>query len=115
MMTQIFAVACVVGIAIGQLLFKSAAMSFQRSGSLFDPRSILIAFGAFVLVGLTTLVWIWLLQKADLGRIYPIQALAFLLVPVGSYIFFGERFHPQYFFGLALIIFGIVLTTRASL
>jgi len=53
------------------------------------------------------------LQKSDLGRIYPLMALAFVLVPIGSYLFFQERFNPQYFVGVTLIIGGIIVAVRS--
>jgi drug/metabolite transporter (DMT)-like permease len=107
------AIMCVIGIAVGQILFKFSAASLQRSGSFFDSRTMLILVSAFALYGLTTIAWIWVLQKAELGRIYPLMALAFVLVPVGSYFVFGERFQPQYFVGVAMIVTGIVVTVRA--
>jgi drug/metabolite transporter (DMT)-like permease len=60
------------------------------------------------------MAWIWVLQKADLGRIYPLMALAFVIVPIGSHLVFGERFPPQYFVGVALIMIGIVVTVRST-
>ena len=48
-----------------------------------------------------------------LGRVYPLMAWAFVLVPFGSHIVFGERFQPQYFIGVALIMAGIVIAVRA--
>jgi len=52
------------------------------------------------------------LRSEDLGRIYPIMALAFVLVPIASHLFFGERFLPGYMFGTAMIIVGVIVTTR---
>ncbi|WP_459200419.1 EamA family transporter, partial [Pseudomonas tremae] len=67
----------------------------------------------FALYGITTLAWVWVLQKIELGKVYPLMALAFVLVPIGSHFFFGERFQPQYFLGVAIIIIGILIAVRA--
>jgi drug/metabolite transporter (DMT)-like permease len=56
---------------------------------------------------------VWLLQKIELGRIYPVMALAFILVPAGSHLVFGERFQNQYFVGVILIMLGIIVAVRA--
>lgn len=112
-MTYLVALICVIGIAAGQLLFKLSAISLQRTESFFDVRTALTIFSAFALYGVTTIAWIWVLQKIELGRIYPLMALAFVLVPVGSYMFLGERFQPQYFIGVVIIIVGIIVTVRA--
>ncbi len=113
MMTYLVAVACVICIAAGQILFKMSAASLQKTGSLFDPSTALVLFCALSLYGATTLAWIWVLQKIELGRVYPLMAMAFVLVPLGSHWFFGERFQPQYFVGVGLIMAGIVIAVRA--
>ena len=104
---------CVLGISIGQILFKLSASALHKSGNLFDPRTLLILLAAFALYGITTLAWVWVLQKIELGKVYPFMALAFVLVPIGSYYFFGERFNTQYFIGVAMIMLGIVVAVRS--
>ena len=112
-MTYLIAIICVVGIAAGQILFKLSAASLQRTGSFFDPSTLVTLVSAFALYGVTTIAWIWVLQKIELGRVYPLMALAFVMVPMGSYFMFDERFSPQYFIGVALIITGIIVTVKA--
>ncbi len=112
-MTYVVALLCVLGIAIGQILFKLSAIALKESGSLLEFKTAALLLSAFVWYGLTTIAWVWVLQKSDLGKIYPLMALAFLLVPLGSWIVLGERFSPQYFIGVALIVSGIVITVRS--
>lgn len=104
---------CVIGIAAGQILFKLSAAALQSSGSFFEPNTAIILLSAFALYGVTTIGWVWVLQKIDLGRAYPLLALTFVLVPVGSYFLLGERFQPIYFLGVALIIAGILITVQS--
>lgn len=112
-MTYFIIIVCVIGIAAGQILFKLSAAALNRSGSFFEPTTALILLSAFALYGVTTIGWVWVLQKVDLGRAYPILALTFVLVPIGSYLILGERFQPIYFLGVALIIAGILITVRS--
>jgi len=112
-MIYFIAIICVIGIATGQILFKLSALSLQRSGSFFDPNTMVTLFFAFALYGITTIAWIWVLQKIELGRVYPLMALAFVFVPIGSHVFFGERFQPQYFVGVAMILTGIIVAVKA--
>ncbi|WP_448093714.1 EamA family transporter [Pseudomonas lini] len=112
-MTYLIALICVLGIAAGQILFKLSASSLQKSGNFFDPTTLTTLFFAFALYGITTIAWVWVLQKIELGKVYPLMALAFVLVPIGSHLFFGERFQPQYFVGVAIIISGIVIAVKA--
>jgi drug/metabolite transporter (DMT)-like permease len=112
-MTYLIAIICVLGIAAGQILFKLCASTLQRTGSFFAIETLTTLFFALALYGITTIAWIWVLQKIDLGRVYPLMALAFVIVPIASHFIFGEQFKTQYFVGVALIIFGIIVTVRA--
>ena len=113
MLAQIVAVLCVLGLAIGQILFKASASSLAQTGSFFALKTLATLLSAMLLYGVTSIAWVWVLQKVELGRVYPLMALAFVLVPLGSHLVFGERFHPQYFVGVALIMIGIVVAVRA--
>jgi drug/metabolite transporter (DMT)-like permease len=113
MLVKTIAVLCVLGIAIGQILFKLSANSLNQTGSFFAAKTATTLFVALVLYGITTIAWVWVLQKIELGRVYPLMALAFILVPLGSHLILGERFQPQYFVGVVLIMLGIVIAVRA--
>ena len=107
------AILCVVGLAVGQILFKVSATALSESGTFFAIKPAAILFAAMCLYGVTSVVWVWILQKVELGRVYPLMALAFVLVPLGSHLVFGERFQPQYFVGVAIIMVGIFITVKA--
>lgn len=112
-MIYFVALLCVMGIAGGQILFKLSAASWHKSGTIFDAPTLTILFFAFALYGITTIAWVWVLQKIDLGKAYPLMALAFAIVPIGSHFVLGEKFQTQYFVGVALIIGGIIIAMRA--
>lgn len=104
------ALLCVIGLAAGQLLFKASANQMSQGGML-DPRALAYLAIALLLYGTTSLAWVWMLKTVELGKIYPFMALAFVLVPLGSHLLYGETFAPRYFAGVALIIGGLLLTT----
>ena len=104
---------CVFGLAIGQLLFKASSMALAQAGSFLSWKVLSTLFAAVCLYGVTSIAWVWILQRVELGKVYPLMALAFVLVPMGSYFAFGERFQVQYFLGVALIVLGIVVALRA--
>ncbi len=112
-MTHLLAIACVIGIAIGQLLFKFGATTLKNSGSVFDPKTFMVLSFALGLYGFVTILWIYVLQRLELGKVYPLMALAFVLVPIGSYFLFGEKFQTQYFVGLFLVVSGIIVIAKA--
>lgn len=112
-MTLFLALLCVLGIAAGQILFKLSALAMQQGIGYRDPKGLGLLAVALLLYAVTTLAWVWVLQRAELGRIYPLMALAFALVPLASHWLLGERFTPQYFVGVALIMMGIVVAVRS--
>jgi drug/metabolite transporter (DMT)-like permease len=113
MLTYLIAFACILGLAVGQLLFKMSALALERSGSWFSTETLTALFMAGSVYGITSIAWVWVLGRLDLGRAYPMMALAFVLVPIGSRLFFEERFTPGYFVGAALIVAGIVVSVRS--
>jgi len=113
MVTYGVAILCVLGVAVGQILFKISATALAESGSFFAIKPAAIFFAAMCLYGITSVAWVWVLQKAEIGRVYPLMALAFILVPLGSYLVLGERFQPQYLVGVAMIIAGVVIVLKA--
>lgn len=103
-------IGCVIAISSGQILFKLAANKMSLGQGLFQFNTLAILFLAFFIYGITSLVWVYLLQKIDIGKVYPLMALAFIFVPVGSVIFFGESFNARYLLGVFLIVSGILFT-----
>jgi len=110
--TNFIALLCVLGIAAGQVLFKLCAQAYQSQG-IFASSTLSLFGAAMALYGIVTFAWVWVLSRADLGKVYPLMALAFVLVPLASYSLFQERFSVAYMLGVFLIVVGIVLTTQS--
>ena len=87
---------CVVGISVGQVLFKSAATSFEAAQSIFVLRPMLVLFAALVLYAVTTVGWVFVLSKLSLAKAYPLMALAFIFVPFLSVFVFNELIGLRY-------------------
>lgn len=113
MITYAVAFLCVLGLAVGQILFKISATALSEGSSLLAIKPASAFLAAMCLYGITSVVWVWVLQKVELGRVYPLMALAFVLVPLGSHLVFGEKFSAQYFVGVFLITVGIVVAVKA--
>ena len=107
-------VLCVVGISLGQMLFKKAAQSITVTTAwqhwVFNGWLI----AALALYGITTLVWIWVLRHAPLHLAYPFMGLAFLIVPCLGWLFLGEPIHIQTIVGGSLILIGIAIAAHAA-
>lgn len=107
------AILCVVALALGQILFKLSATFLSESGTFFSFKPAALFLAAIFLYGIASIAWVFILQKVELGRVYPVMAMAFVLVPLGSHFIFDERFNFQYFIGVAIIIVGILISVRA--
>ena len=105
------AFACVAGLALGQILFKMAANALQGGYSVWQPQVLVCLCFAFGLYGVTSLAWVWVLRDLALSRVYPLMALAFVMVPLAARLQFGEVLDSRYFMGMGLIVAGVVLTT----
>lgn len=110
---KLVALLCVCGIAAGQILFKLGANALTANGGKLLSTGGAVVTGALVLYGITTIAWIWVLQRSELGKTYPLMALAFILVPLASHFIFGESFTWRYALGCALLVAGIVLTSSS--
>lgn len=107
------AILCVIGLAVGQILFKVSATALSETGTFFAIQPAALLLAAMCLYGCTSVAWVWVLQKVELARVYPLTALGFVLVPIGSHLVFGERFQPQYFIGVTMIMVGIFIAVKA--
>lgn len=113
MKNYFIAIACVIGIATGQLLFKLGANSIKNNHDAPNFLTFLLLGSAMLLYAITSIAWVSLLRSVELGRIYPLMALAFILVPIGSHFFLGENFSQNYILGVALIVCGLIITTNS--
>ena len=93
---------CVAGISVGQLMFKIAANRLQGV-SLLSLEAFRALLPALLLYGLTTIAWVAVLRELPLSSAYPLMALAFVFVPLGSVLFLNETISLQYWGGVRII------------
>lgn len=56
--------------------------------------------------------WLLTLRRLPLSAAYPWTALIYVATPLASVWFFAEVLTGRYVFGLALVLAGVLLTTR---
>ena len=113
MSATISALICVLGIAVGQILFKLTAESLKHSGSYFHPVTMSWFISALIIYAITTIGWISTLQQGTLAKLYPWMALAFILVPFFSTFLFKENLSTSYWIGVATIVAGVSISIRS--
>lgn len=107
--------ASVVGISAGQLLLKLAALEMKSpSEGVTLGWSFLNGYlvAGLAMLGLSTLLWVWILRSVALSQAYPYMALCFVLVPLAGVMLLGEPVSWRQAGGTLLIIVGVVLIGR---
>jgi drug/metabolite transporter (DMT)-like permease len=98
--------------AVGQFLFKAAALR-SPAGPLADRLGGLLLdavfWAALVLYAALALLWVWILTFTPLSRAYPFVAIAFALTPLLGGLFFGEPLTLRLLLGLAVVLCGLVI------
>ena len=67
---------------------------------------------ALLCLGLGLLVWLLVLQRLEVGIAYPMLSLNFVLVTLVARFVFHEHIDARHWFGVALVIAGVVLLGR---
>ena len=104
---------CVAGIAGGQILFRLAAERIEGSRLLASLLMNLWLWVALAVYGLATLLWIHLLRSAPLNRVYPLFALAFVVVPIVEHWVWQQPLRWQSWVGGLIIALGVALSVGA--
>lgn len=107
--------ASVVGISTAQLLLKIAAMNLHNpnaQGFWFAGLRInTYLICALTMLGCSTLLWTWVLRGIPLSMAYPFMALAFIIVPLLSFLILGEPLGWKHVVGGLLIVFGVIVVS----
>jgi multidrug transporter EmrE-like cation transporter len=61
----------------------------------------------------SVLFWIIGLSRTDVSLAYPLNALGFLAVPLGAWMFLGEVISPQRMLAIGVIAIGVALLARS--
>ena len=106
---------CVLLIAVGQLLFKSAAGQWRIDGwswatlrGFLSPAMLIALF----IYAAATLLWVYVLRTVPLSTAYALFSLAFLIVPVLARVFLGEPISTNTMLGSAVIVIGVIIAVR---
>ncbi|WP_233843743.1 EamA family transporter [Dyella sp. 2HG41-7] len=105
----------VCGISLGQMLLKMAALNLKNPDAIgiwlagYCINIYLIA--GVLLLGVSTLLWIWVLRTISLSVAYPFMALAFIVVPLLGHFLLHEPIGWRNLAGGLLIVIGVVVVS----
>jgi drug/metabolite transporter (DMT)-like permease len=112
-------VAMVLG-AVGQIFLK---MGMNRVGAVeIDFANLVqgllpmfmqpLVWAGLAFYGISSVVWLIVLSRFDLSFAYPMLASMYVILPVLSYIFLDESIPPLRWFGMVIVLVGVVLVSR---
>lgn len=119
-MNYLYIVLTILFTVYGQLILK---WQVGQAGSLPASTGAKIGFllglllkpwivSGFAAAFLASLCWMAAMTKFNLSHAYPFMGLSFVLVLIGSGIFFGEAVTPMKIIGTALIVLGITVASQ---
>lgn len=101
--------------AAGQLMLRQAARILTAPSQLGLGRWLLSVFTsptiltAFVFFAVSALLWIAALRETPLTVAYPMVALSYIIIFVGSYFLFAEPITLTKLLGAVLVVAGIIV------
>jgi multidrug transporter EmrE-like cation transporter len=104
-------------LSCGQLLFKVTASTLPPLTSVNSFIGLFTNvwfWGAIVLYGAATLLWIFILQQTPLSLAYPFVSLGFVILPIAASLLFKEPLNLYYALGVLLIISGLTIITMLA-
>ena len=108
-------VLCVLMIAVGQLMFKSAAAQWKFDGLTWASAVNFLSplmIAALVLYAVATVLWVYVLRTVPLSAAYSVFAFAFIIVPVLAHFVLDEPLSAKVLVGGAIIVAGIFVAIR---
>lgn len=94
--------------ALGQISLKKGAMTSAGQAPLKKFMNVWTLGGiALILAG--TFLLTLLMRRAYLSHILPISAITHIFVPLGSWLWLGEKLTPKFCFGIGFIVIGIAV------
>lgn len=107
--------------ASGQMLIKTGINEIvKETGKLegligligaFTHPKVFAGFGCY---GVSSLLYLKVLEKSDLSYAYPMIASSYVIVTILSYFFFREQIPPLRIVGLALVCLGVALIGQSA-
>lgn len=65
-----------------------------------------------VFVILSLVSWLYVLKQVPLSIAFPLSNVVHVLVPLSCWLFLGETISPRRWFGIALVLVGLVIVAK---
>lgn len=97
----------------GQMLWKTGMEGRSVAGVMDVLQAMLspLIIAGLALYGVATVLWLYILNKAQLSHVYPVQSLAYVLALVAACLLFKEHVTWNRWVGVAVICVGVYLVS----
>ena len=98
-------------LVVGQLLWKAGMkdQAFNTYASIFRVIFTPYILGGLVIYGIATLLWLYILSKADLSYVYPFTSIVQIIMLLCAVYIFHENASITRWIGVLLITLGVAL------
>lgn len=108
-MTYVLVSINIILLLLGQIIWKFGTKTIDFEISLkgifnfiFNPY----VLGGGIIYVLASVLWIYILSKEDLSKVYPLQSLCYVLGVIAGVFIFNESIDAFKIFGIVLIVGG---------
>lgn len=107
---------------VGQLILKSSInkITFQGFhiagiiGFIFVILKNPLVWIGFLLSGISLVVWLYVLTKAELGFAFSLDSMRYILIAVSSAVFLKEKLTAGRWMGILCVVIGIMLVAAGG-
>lgn len=107
--------------AVGHLLIKYGLLQLSHlalhggiSSRLIVYLTNPIVLTGLIIYGVGTLMWVFAVSRKEISYLYPLTALNYALIALGGKLLFGEVISTARWFGIAVVMFGVILMQRSA-
>ncbi len=95
---------------VGAIGVANLARPLETFGRVFSTP--LVWFG-LACYGVGAILWLIVLSRLDLSYAYLLLAAMYVLIPLVSWLFLGERIPPLRWLGMVVVVLGVVIVARS--
>lgn len=104
-----------IGLVLRQIFLKFSIKKYSNFGlnfsTLFESARNIYIFLTFITFILGLLLWIYVLNNYEFNRVYPLLSLNYIYGLAAAKYIFRENIPKNRFFGVLIIIIGVVIVT----
>ena len=104
-------------VTISELLLKIGASETAGLTNRHDWTGITALASIWTWLGIVFVIlslvsWLYVLRHVPLSIAFPLSNVVHVLVPLGSWIFLGERINPLRWCGISLVLVGLIIVAK---